>query len=290
MMGGVLLNVFLNWILIYGNLGAPAMGLDGAGLATLLSRIATMAGMLLYPALSVSLRMAWPTRWTAPGLMPEVKGLLGIGIHTGGINLCEVTGFSVGSLMMGWLGTVPLAAHQIAITCAATTFMVPLGLGQAVSVRVGQARGAGRLAEIPAIVHGTLGMTACIAVVFATGYLLGGRWIASCFTTDPAVLVLTAQLLVLAGIFQIFDGIQIASTGGLRGFADVRVPLLIAFVAYWILALPVSYLAAFQAGFGAPGIWMGFVAGLAVTAVAMSARLLFKCAGLKNSPPASPGR
>jgi MATE family multidrug resistance protein len=127
-------------------------------------------------------------------------------------------------------------------------------------------------------------------VVFATGYLLGGRWIASCFTTDHAVLVLTAQLLVLAGIFQIFDGIQIASTGGLRGFADVRVPLLIAFVAYWILALPVSYLAAFQAGFGAPGIWMGFVAGLAVTAVAMSARLLFKCAGLKNSPPASPGR
>ena len=290
MIAGVLLNVLLNWVFIYGHLGAPAMGLEGAGLATLLSRIATMAGMLLYPALSVSLRTAWPTHWTAPGLMPEVKGLLGIGIHTGGINLCEVTGFSFGSLMMGWLGTVPLAAHQIAITCAATTFMVPLGIGQAVSVRVGRARGAGRLAEIPAIVHGTLGMTACIAVVFATGYLLGGRWIASCFTTDPAVLALTVQLLVLAGIFQIFDGIQIASTGGLRGFADARVPLLIAFVAYWILALPISYLAAFQAGFGAPGIWMGFVAGLAVTAVAMSARLLFKCAGLKNSPPASPGR
>ena len=288
MIAGVFLNVFLNWIFIYGNLGAPAMGLDGAGLATLLSRIATMAGMLLYPAMSESLRTAWPTDWTAPGLIPEVKSLLGIGIHTGGINLCEVTGCSFGSLMMGWLGTVPLAAHQIAITCAATTFMVPLGLGQAVSVRVGQARGAKRHEGIPAIVHGTLGMTLCIAVLFATGYLLGGRWIASCFTTDPAVLALTAQLLVLAGVFQIFDGIQIVSTGGLRGFADARVPLLIAFVAYWIVALPASYLCAFKAGFGAPGIWMGFVIGLGITAIAMSARLLLKCARLKISPALDP--
>jgi MATE family multidrug resistance protein len=246
--------------------------------------------MLAYPALSESLRASWPSSWTAPGLIPEIKKLLGIGIHSGGINLCEVTGFSFGSLMMGWIGTVPLAAHQIAITCAATTFMVPLGIGQALCVRVGQARGAERRETIPHIVHGGLGMTLGIAVVFAATYLLGGRWIASGFTTDPAVLALTVQLLVLAGIFQIFDGIQIASTGGLRGFADARVPLLIAFVAYWILALPVSYLAAFQAGFGAPGIWMGFVTGLAVTAVAMSARLLFKCAGLKNSPPASSGR
>jgi multidrug resistance protein, MATE family len=290
MLAGVLLNVFLNWVFIFGNLGAPAMGLDGAGLATLLSRIATMFGMLAYPALSASMHAAWPADWTAPGLVSEIKKLLGIGIHTGGINLCEVTGFSLGSLMMGWIGTVPLAAHQIAITCAATTFMVPLGLGQAVCVRVGQARGAERFREIPAIVHGALGMTLGIAIVFATGYLLGGRWIASCFTSDPAVLALTAQLLVLAGVFQIFDGIQITSTGALRGFADTRVPLVIAFVAYWVLALPVCYLAAFPGGLGAPGIWMGFVTGLGVTALAMGARLLFKCATLKNSPAAETRR
>ena len=277
MLGGVLMNVLLNWILIYGNLGAPAMGIDGAGLATLLSRIATMIAMFLYPALAESLRAAWPTDWTAPGLMPEVKRLLGIGIHSGGLSLCEVTGFSFGSLMMGWLGVTELAAHQIALTCAATTFMVPLGIGQAVSVRVGQARGAGRFGEIRAIVHGTLGMTLGIAMLFAAVYLTLGSWIAGWFTEDPAVRALTAQLLILAGVFQVFDGIQIASSGALRGFGDTKIPFLFGILAYWVVALPVSHLAAFHFGLGASGIWIGFVVGLGVAAVALATRLLAKC-------------
>jgi MATE family multidrug resistance protein len=284
MLGGVLMNVLLNWILIYGNLGAPAMGLDGAGLATLLSRIATMIAMFLYPALAQSLRSAWPVDWTAPGLMPEVKRLLGIGIHSGGLNLCEVTGFSFGSLMMGWLGVNELAAHQIAITCAATTFMVPLGIGQAVGVRVGQARGAGRFGEIRAIVHGTLGMTLGVGVFFAAVYLTLGAWIAGLFTDAPQVLALTTQLLVLAGLFQIFDGIQIASSGALRGFADTKVPFLFGILAYWVVALPVSYLAAFRFDLGARGIWMGFVVGLAVAATALVARLLAKCSAHPETP------
>jgi MATE family multidrug resistance protein len=277
MLGGVLLNVLLNWILIYGHLGAPAMGLDGAGLATLLSRVATLVAMILYPAMATSLRAAWPSDWFGPGLMPEVKRLLGIGIHSGGLSLCEVTGFSFGSLMIGWIGVNELAAHQIAITIAATTFMVPLGIGQAVGVRVGQARGAGRLNEIRTIVHGTLGMTLGVGVFFALLYLTLGSWIASWFTNDPAVRSLTVQLLVLAGVFQIFDGIQIASAGALRGFGDTKIPFLIGIFAYWIVALPVSHLAAFRFAEGAPGIWMGFVVGLAVAAVALAGRLLAKC-------------
>jgi MATE family multidrug resistance protein len=209
--------------------------------------------------------------------MPEVKRLLGIGIHSGGLNLCEVTGFSFGSLMIGWIGVNELAAHQIAITIAATTFMVPLGIGQAVGVRVGQARGAGRFNEIRTIVHGTLGMTLGIGVFFALLYLTLGSWIASWFTNDPAVRALTVQLLVLAGVFQIFDGIQTASSGALWGFGDTKIPFLIGILAYWIVALPVSHLAAFQFAEGAPGIWMGFVVGLAVAAVALAARLLAKC-------------
>lgn len=284
MLGGVLMNVLLNWILIYGNLGAPAMGIDGAGLATLLSRIATMIAMFLYPALAESLRAAWPTDWTAPGLMPEVKRLLGIGIHSGGLSLCEVTGFSFGSLMMGWLGVTELAAHQIALTCAATTFMVPLGIGQAVSVRVGQARGAGRFGEIRAIVHGTLGMTLGIAMLFAAVYLTLGSWIAGWFTEDPAVRALTAQLLILAGVFQVFDGIQIASSGALRGFGDTKIPFLFGILAYWVVALPVSHLAAFHFGLGASGIWIGFVVGLGVAAVALATRLLAKCSAHPETP------
>lgn len=288
MMSGVLLNVFLNWILIYGNLGAPAMGINGAGVATLLSRIAVMCGILVYPAFARSLRAAWPCDWLAPGLLEEAWNLLKIGIHTAGLNLCEVTGFSFGSLMMGWLGVVPMAAHQIALSVAGTTFMVPLGLAQAVSVRVGHARGASRAKRIPPIVHSALGLTAGVMAVFAAGYLLLGNAIAAGFTPDVAVRALTVQLLVLAGVFQIFDGIQVVSSGALRGFADTKVPFLIGILSYWVVALPVSWLAAFHFGFGAPGIWLGFVVGLGVAAVSMSSRLLRKCNRLNVSPSAHP--
>lgn len=288
MMSGVLLNVFLNWILIYGNLGAPAMGIDGAGLATLLSRIAVMCGMLVYPSVEASLAEAWPSDWLAPGLLAESWRLLGTGIHTAGLNLCEVTGFSFGSLMMGWLGVVPLAAHQIALSVAGTTFMVPLGLAQAVSMRVGHARGASRGKKIPPIVHGSLALTAGVMAVFAAGYLLLGNAIATGFTPDAAVRALTVQLLVLAGVFQIFDGIQVVSSGALRGFADTKVPFVVGIVSYWLVALPVSWMTAFHFGFGAPGIWVGFVVGLGVAAVAMSTRLLRKCNRLNVSPNARP--
>lgn len=277
MIGGVLLNVLLNWILIYGKLGAPPMGIDGAGLATLLSRLATMTAMLLYPAFTESLRVTWPADEITPGLMKEVKSLLRIGIHSGGLNFCEVTGFSFGSLMMGWIGVHEIAAHQIAITCAATTFMVPLGIGQAVGVRVGQARGAGRFGEIRTIVHGALGMTLAAGLIFALVYLTLGSWIAAWFTKDAPVRTLAVQLLMLAGVFQVFDGIQVASSGALRGFGDTKVPFLIGILAYWVIALPVSYVAAFEIGLGGSGIWMGFVVGLAIAAVALATRLLAKC-------------
>lgn len=288
MISGVLLNVFLNWILIYGNLGAPAMGINGAGVATLISRIAVMCGILVYPAFARSLRAAWPSAWLAPGLLEEAWNLLKIGIHTAGLNLCEVTGFSFGSLMMGWLGVVPLAAHQIALSVAGTTFMVPLGLAQAVSVRVGHARGASRGKRIPPIVHASLVLTAGVMAIFAAGYLLLGNAIAAGFTPDAAVRALTVQLLVLAGVFQIFDGIQVVSSGALRGFADTKVPFLVGIVSYWLVALPVSWVTAFHFGFGAPGIWVGLVVGLGVAAVSMSTRLLRKCKRLNISPSAHP--
>jgi MATE family multidrug resistance protein len=190
--------------------------------------------------------------------------------------------------MMGWLGVVPLAAHQIALSVAGTTFMVPLGLAQAVSVRVGHARGASRGKRISPIVHGSLVLTAGVMAVFAAGYLLLGNVIAAGFTPDVAVRTLTVQLLVLAGVFQIFDGIQVVSSGALRGFADTKVPFVVGIVSYWFVALPVSWVTAFHFGFGAPGIWVGFVVGLGVAAVAMSTRLLRKCKRLNVSPSAYP--
>jgi putative efflux protein, MATE family len=272
-LGSVFLNIGLNWLLIYGNWGLPAMGLDGAGLATLLARIAATLVLLAYLLTSKTLRAHRPRRWTAPGVGPHVRTLTRIGLPVGGLHFCEVSGFAFGSLMMGWISVNALAAHQIAITCAATTFMLPLGLSQAVSVRVGQARGARQLPRCRAIVYGALGVTAGLMAFFALLFVTAGRFIAGWFLAGDEILTLASQLLLIAGVFQLFDGVQIVSSGALRGFEDTRAPMVIGAVAYWVVALPLSALLAFVLGWGAPGIWSGFVAGLAVAAGALFLRV-----------------
>lgn len=276
MMTGVLLNAFLNWILIFGNWGAPAMGLEGAAVATLLARTAVMVAVFTYPSLSHSLNRAWPSKWLAPGAGKSVKNLLSLGLPAGALHLCEVSGFAFGSLMMGWLGVVPLAAHQIAITCAATTFMVPLGLSQAACVRVGHARGTGRFDRLRPIVFGAVGIAILFMSAFVVVFTVFGKTIAGWFVADPAVVLLTSQLLLIAGIFQIFDGIQAVSAGILRGFEDTRVPMVIGIFSYWIVALPVSWLSGFVLCGGAQGVWFGFVTGLAVAATALLSRVCWK--------------
>ncbi len=276
MIGGVLINVVLNWVLIYGNLGAPRMGLDGAGLATLLARVVTMILMFSYVLLSPRLRISRPAKWLAGGVWPEMRPLLAIGLPVGAMHLSEVSGFAFGSLMMGWLSINAMAAHQIAITCAATTFMFPLGLSQAVSVRVGQARGAEEPARCRPVIVGALGLTVLLMAVFAVVFMTAGTLIASWFVTAPAIVILAAKLLRMAAFFQIFDGIQVACSGALRGFEDARVPMLIGVLAYWVVALPVSYVCAFRLGFGAEGVWLGFVMGLAVAAGALLLRVLLR--------------
>jgi MATE family multidrug resistance protein len=274
-MGGVALNIGLNRILIYGNLGLPAMGLDGEGVATAMARIAVATAIGAYVLLAPGLKQSLPTAWLAPGLLAEIRRLLAIGLPAGGMHLAEVSGFAFGSLMMGWLGPGALAAHQIAITCAATTFMIPLGLSQAVSVRIGQARGAAEERRYLPIVFGAWGMAVSIMAIFAIAFMGAGATIAAWFVANAAVTSLAAQLLLIAGFFQIFDGIQITSSGALRGFEDTRTPMLISMLSYWVVALPVSYLCAFKLGFGAPGIWFGFVAGLALAAAALVGALCY---------------
>jgi MATE family multidrug resistance protein len=273
---GVSLNVGLNWILIYGNLGAPAMGLDGAGVATLLARISVAAAIVVYMLLAPALKENLPADWLANGLFAEIRRLLAIGLPSGGMHLAEMSGFAFGSLMMGWLGAEALAAHQIAITCAATTFMIPLGLSQAVSVRIGQARGAGEKGRYLPIVFGAFGITVLFMAIFAVAFMRAGAAIAEWFVANTAVASLAAQLLLVAGFFQIFDGVQITSSGALRGFEDTRAPMFIGMLSYWLVALPVSYLSAFKLGFGPQGIWFGFLTGLALAAAALVARLLLR--------------
>lgn len=276
MIAGVSLNVGLNWIFIYGNLGAPAMGLDGAGVSTLVARIAVAAAIVVYMLLAPALKEHLPADWLSNGLFAEIRRLLAIGLPSGGMHLAEISGFAFGSVMMGWLGTEALAAHQIAITCAATTFMIPLGLSQAVSVRIGQARGAGEGRRYLPIVLGAFGITVLIMAIFAVVFMSARTAISGWFVANTAVASLAAQLLLIAGFFQIFDGIQITSSGALRGFEDTRTPMFIGMLSYWLVALPVSYLSAFKLGFGPQGIWFGFLTGLALAAAALVARLLLR--------------
>ncbi|HEY5707040.1 MAG TPA: MATE family efflux transporter [Terrimicrobiaceae bacterium] len=273
---GVLLNVGLNWIFIYGNLGAPAMGLDGAGVGTLAARLAVAAAIIAYVLFAPALKDSLPVNWLAPGLIAEIRKLLAIGLPSGGMHLAEVSGFAFGTLMMGWLGAAALAAHQIAITCAATTFMIPLGLSQAVSVRIGQARGAGEQRRYLPIVLGALGMAVLIMAIFAVIFMGAGSGIAAWFVANAGTTALAGQLLLIAGFFQIFDGVQITSSGALRGFEDTRAPMLIGVLSYWLVAIPISYLFAFKLGFGPPGIWFGFVVGLALAATALTTRLMLR--------------
>lgn len=282
--GGVFLNIFLNWVFIFGNLGVPAMGLEGAGVATLLARIASAVVLFLYPRMVRGLREAWPRGRLLAGSLGPARILLRIGLPAGGMHLFEVSGFAFGSLMMGWISVNALAAHQIAIICAATTFMVPLGLSQALCVRVGQSRGSGRLESLRPIILGGGLLAVGIMSLFMAGFIFGGRFLAAAFIDEPEVVALTAQLLMLAGIFQIFDGLQIVAAGTLRGFEDTRVPMLIGIFSYWVVALPVSYTGAFVLGWGAPAVWGGFVVGLAVAAFTLSIRVRKKLLEFSPKP------
>jgi MATE family multidrug resistance protein len=280
-------NALLNWVFIFGHWGAPALGLTGSGCSTLAARL-----------LSVVLLWAWLRRQPdvrpllpRPGALVAVsrrhlREMLRIGVPAAGQLLFEAGAFSAAALMMGWLGTVPLAAHQIALTCAAFTFMFPLGLSMAAGIRISQAVGRGRRDALRPIGFGALGLSTTMMAAFALIFAFGGGAIARGFTADPDVVALAARLLLVAAIFQIFDGGQVVGAGALRGLTDVRVPTLITFFAYWLVALPAAYLLGLKAGWGAVGVWIALAAGLACAAVLLAVRLT-RATALRPAHPAA---
>ncbi len=204
--------------------------------------------------------------------LSTIQSLLRLGLPVGVQYLSEVGAFAFAAILMGWIGTSALAAHQIAITCAATTFMFPLGISQAVGVRIGQAVGAGTEEMVRIIGFGGLLLSGLIMLISALVYAILGNAIANAFNSDSAVVALTSSLLLVAGLFQIADGVQVTAMGGLRGLADVRVPMILAFVYYWLCAIPIGYIAAFVFGAGAIGIWAGLALGLFIAAVTLTTR------------------
>ena len=269
--GANLLNLALNWVLIYGHAGAPALGAVGSAYASSASRWA-MAAFLL--------ALGW--RQLRPLLVPFRRDALAVGsllrmvrlgVPIGTQHVLEFGAFAVIALLMGYLGTVQMAAHEVAINLASLTFMVPHGVAAAASVLVGHAVGRGdpvgaRRSALAAMVCGVGFM--CLSAALFT---LAPRWLASLYTRDAGVLAVAAALIPLAGVFQVFDGLQAVSSGILRGVGDTRAPMLINLLGFWLIGVPVSLLLAFRAGAGPEGLWWGLVAGLAAVGATVALRV-----------------
>jgi MATE family multidrug resistance protein len=273
---GVLLNVFLNWVFIYGNLGAPRWELEGAGFATLLARAATFAGLIILCVTLPGFRDWVPRHWFRPPEWPAVRRLVKIGLPASIQIFAEVSAFVAATLVIGSLGTEALASHQVAITCAATVFMVPLGVSMALTVRIGEAWGAKEFVRWRAIVVSGWGFAVTFTLFSAGGFLIFRHDIAAGFLTEPEAAALTASLLIVAAAFQMSDSLQIISAGCLRGLNDVNIPAGIAFFAYWVIALPLGWFLTFHGGMGVHGMWWGITLGLTLTSIFLGVRIWLK--------------
>lgn len=275
-LGGVALNVILNVVFIFGHLGVPALGLTGAGIATCLSRFLTVAALWYYLVRSRRLKVALPPVWLRRLERAECMTLTKMACPIGGQMLIEIGAFTMGAFLIGQFGAVALAAHQIAVTCATVTFMLPLGLAMAVTIRVGHAVSADEPVRCRRIVVGAQGMGMLMMGTCALSYVFLGNLIARGFTLDPDVVSLTSTILIIVAIFQLFDGIQVISSAALRGMRDVNCPTFILFVCFWLVAIPLGAALGFIGQHGALGVWTGLAVGLGLAAIALSLRLWFK--------------
>lgn len=273
---GTLANIPVNYVLMFGKLGLPRLGAPGAGYGSAIVYWLMFLLILLF----TSRFHAW-RRFRIFGAfrLPEreqLREMLSIGIPIGVGAAMEVTMFAVTSLMMATLGTVAVAGHQVAINFAGLTFMVPFGLSIAVTARVGVSAGRGRLEEVRQ--RGSAGILLsvlfmCLTAVFI---LLLPDLIASIYTNDPAVREMSVQLLTLAAIFQISDGLQVGAFGALRGLKDTRFPMFVNMFAYGAVGLGLSWFLGLYKGLGPRGLWTGLIVGLTIAGVVHTVRFWYK--------------
>lgn len=258
------LNAILNWVFVFGHFGVPAMGAVGTGWASSLSRLAMFVGLLGagYPHLRDALQRV---RREALAPLPLLR-MLRIGVPIGIQHQLEMGAFGLATMAMGWFGATEMAAHQVAMNLASLTFMMPLGIGVAGSVLVGQAVGRGEADDARRAAATTVVAGVGIMTVSALLFLAIPGPLARLYTDVPEVLALASVLIPIAGVFQVFDGLQVVSSGVLRGIGDTRMPLLINLLGYWMLGLPVSLTLGFGLGRGPRGIWWGLTLALVVVA------------------------
>lgn len=267
-------NIGLNYVLINGYMGFPALGLNGAGWATLTSRIlmALSLASVVYFAKSFN---AYRAAFRIGRYSREVfMKLLKLGIPAGSQFIFEVLAFDFSLVVIGWFGTTALAAHQIAINLATVSYMTTSGLASAATIRVSNELGRRDLAGVRRAAMVLVGMSLALMTVWAIVFIACNQLLPELYVNDPAVMALASSLIVIAGLFQLADGLQVVCIGALRGLQDVKVPSVLIFIAYWLVGLPLGYFLGFKVGLGPQGIWWGLLIGLSLTAAAVFTRLV----------------
>lgn len=262
-----IINIGLNYILIFGKLGAPHMGLMGAGWATLISRI-------LMPIIFICVFVYLPffknykqVYLSTKVELKKVWELIKIGFPIGGQMVIEVFAFSMGAIMMGWVNKEAMAAHQVVIAIVSVTYMMSSGLGSAATIKVSTYRGAEDWTNLKTSAYAIVHKVILFMMLTGITFVLVRNVLPSIFSDEVEVLQVAAQLMIVAGVFQIFDGLQVVWLGILRGLEDVKAPTIITFVTWILLAMPISYICAFVLEMGPVGIWVGYLAGLVIASI-----------------------
>ena len=267
-----LVNIFVNWVFIFGNLGAPALGLTGAGIATFSSRVFMAGSLVTVVMLAPSLKRFDPGLRYKKIDIHLMKRLLGIGIPGAFQYFFEVSAFAGSSIIVGWMGVRELAAHQIALNLAAISFMGAMGISAAGTIRVSNALGRGSNPDVRAAGFSAVLLCMGFMALAGTVFVLFRQILPGFYVTDPEVVEITAFLLVIVAFFQLSDGTQAVGIGILRGITDMKIPTLLTLAAYWIIGLPSGYALAFWAGLGIYGVWYGLLISLTVSALLMMLR------------------
>ena len=267
-----IVNIVLNYLLIYGKFGFPYWGVVGAGVATLISRILMAVGFFVYVRTNDSWWNYLKDITIDLFQARKVWAVARVGMPIGGHMLLECTAFALSAIMVGWLGAVPLAGNQIAQNISHLTFMLVVGIGSATTIRVSHRLGEKNFYALRMAGKASVHLCLLTNTLMAIFMIVFSRQIPRIFTTDMAVIDAAAPLLVLAGLFQISDGLQTVGASILRGLTDVKRPVIYAFISYICINLPLGYLLAFKFHMGASGVWIGFIVGLSIAAILFHVR------------------
>ena len=271
-----IINAFTNWIFIFGNLGFPELGLDGAGWATFASRSFMMLAIMGY-VMSRNRFKKYDVSFHFKSInISVIKKILALGLPSGFQYFFEIGAFSFAVIMVGWLGTNQQAAHQIAINLASISFMAALGISVAGSIRVGNAVGKQNIKEIRRAGFTASLLGASVMAIAGIIFILFRNLLPTLYIDDEIVISISSSLLIIAALFQISDGTQAVGIGILRGLTDVKIPTAITFIAYWIVGLPTGYLFGFIFDLGVQGVWIGLLLGLTTSAILLTLRFNIK--------------